>query len=134
MSESAGSRGNQRGHRQRDVQVPGEAVGVVEPPRYRLDFLVPRIHDITEEHAGVGGRVPPRNPSLDRLRAALSEDPRWVRSMLAPWRPFGQYQHLIVWIDLARPESKEVIRDAVTGIVDDYVPGVRLVEMVDSPV
>lgn len=54
--------------------------------------------------------------------------------MLAPWRPFGQYQHLIVWIDLARPESKEVIRDAVTRIVDDYVPGVRLVEMVDSPV
>jgi hypothetical protein len=67
---------------------------VAELPRYRLDFLVPEIHDIAEEHAGVEApfMLLPRNPTLDRLRAALAEDPRWTRSMLAPWRPFGQYQ------------------------------------------
>lgn len=71
---------------------------MAEPLRYRLDFLVPEMHDITEEHAGVAAPVtpPPRNATLDRLRAALAEDPRWQRSMLAPWRPFGQSQHLIV--------------------------------------
>lgn len=45
--------------------------------------------------------------------------------MLAPWRPSGQAQHLIVWIDLLQPESEEVVQDAVTGIVSDYLPGVR---------
>jgi hypothetical protein len=96
---------------------------------------VPEIHDIAEEHAGVEAPVtpPPRNATLDRLRAALAEDPRWTRSMLAPWRPFGQHQHLIVWIDLTQPESEEVIRDAVTGIVNDYLPGVALAEMVKNP-
>ena len=108
---------------------------MAELPRYRLDFLVPEIHDIAEEHAGAQppATPPPRNPTLDRLRAALAEDPRWTRSMLAPWRPFGQHQHLIVWIDLTQPESEEVIRDAVTGIVNDYLPGVRLAEMFKNP-
>ena len=53
--------------------------------------------------------------------------------MLAPWRPFGQHQHLIVWIDLTQPESERVIRDAVTGIVNDHLPGVTLAEMVENP-
>jgi hypothetical protein len=107
---------------------------VAETPRYRLDFLVPEIHDIAEDHAGIDAPAPPpRNPTLDRLRAALAEDRRWERSMLAPWKPFGQYQHLIVWIDLTQPESEEVIRDAVTGIVNCYLPGVRLAEMVKNP-
>lgn len=46
-----------------------------------LDFLVPESHDIAEEHAGVEAPVtpPPRNATLDRLRAALAEDPRWTR-------------------------------------------------------
>lgn len=109
---------------------------MAEPPRYRLDFLVPEIHDVDEEHAGVDAPVtpPPRNATLDRLRAALVEDRRWTRSMLAPWRPFGQHQHLIVWIDLTQPESEGVIRDAVTGIVNDHLPGVTLAEMVENPV
>jgi hypothetical protein len=108
---------------------------VADTPRYRLDFLVPEIHDISEDHAGIEASLtpPPRNPTLDRLRAALAEDPRWERSMLAPWRPFGQYQHLIVWIDLTQPESEEAIRDAVTGIVNDFLPGVRLAEMIKEP-
>jgi hypothetical protein len=108
---------------------------VVDIPRYRLDFLVPEIHDIAEEHTGIEVPVtpPPRNPTLDRLRAALVEDSRWMHSMLAPWRPFGQYQHLIVWIDLTRPESEDVIRDAVTEIVNDFLPGVRLAEMIKNP-
>jgi hypothetical protein len=108
---------------------------VAELPRYRLDLLVPEIHDIAEEHAGAqpSATPPPRNPTLDRLRAALAEDPRWTRSMLAPWKPFGQYQHLIVWIDLTQPESEEVIRDAVMALVDGFLPGVRLAEMIKNP-
>ena len=35
--------------------------------------------------------------------------------------------------DLTQPESEEVIRDAVTEIVNDYLPGVRLAEMVKNP-
>jgi hypothetical protein len=108
---------------------------VAELPRYRLDFLVPEIHDIAEEYGGVQAPLtpPPRHPTLDRLRAALAEEPRWTRSMLAPWRPFGQYQHLLVWIDLTGPESEDVIRDAVTSIVNNFLPGVRLAEMVKNP-
>jgi hypothetical protein len=107
----------------------------VDTPRYRLDFVVPENHDIAEEHFGVALRVtpPPRNETLDRLRASLAEDPRWERSMLAPWRPFGQQQHLIVWIDFADPESETVVRDAVSGIVNAFLPGVSLVEMVKNP-
>jgi hypothetical protein len=44
-----------------------------------------------------------------------------------------KYQHLIVWIDLTQPESEEVIRDAVTGIVNDHLPGVALAAMVENP-
>jgi hypothetical protein len=119
---------------ERRINSPWETVSVADA-RYRLDFLVPEIHDIAEDHTGIEGPVtpPPRNATLDRLRAALAEDPRWEHSMLAPWRPFGQYQHLVVWIDLTRSESEEVIRDAVTGIVNDYLPGVRLAEMVKNP-
>nr|MBA2599306.1 hypothetical protein [Actinomycetota bacterium] len=69
--------------------------------RYRLDFVVPERHDIAEEHDS-----PVHNETLDGLRAALATDPRWERSMLAPWRPFGDVQHLIVWIDLGRPGSE----------------------------
>jgi hypothetical protein len=117
------------------LTVPGRLSRWLSLPRYRLDFLVLEIHDIAEEHAGAQAPVtpPPRNATLDRLRAALAEDPRWTRSMLAPWRPFGQYQHLIVWIDLTQPESETVIRDAVTGIVNEYLPGVTLAEMVENP-
>jgi hypothetical protein len=53
--------------------------------------------------------------------------------MLAPWRPFGDEQHLIVWIDLTRPESEDIIQDAISGIVDQFLPGVRLLEMVKNP-
>ena len=35
--------------------------------------------------------------------------------------------------DLTRPESEEVIRDAVTRIVDNFLPGVRLAEMIKNP-
>jgi hypothetical protein len=48
---------------------------VAEPPQ-GLDLGVPEIHDIAEEHAGAQAPVtpPPRNATLDRLRAALAED------------------------------------------------------------
>ena len=75
----------------------------------------------------------PRNATLNRLRAALAEDPRWARSMLASWRSFSQAQHLIVWIDLTQPGSEEVVQDAVTGIVNNYLPGVTLAEIVKNP-
>jgi hypothetical protein len=108
---------------------------VADIPRYRLDFLVPEIHEISEDHLGIAAPAtpPPRSPTLDRLRAALAEDLRWERSMLAPWRPFGQYQHLIVWLDISRPRSEDVIRDAITGIVNNFLPGVRLAEMTREP-
>lgn len=76
---------------------------------------------------------PPRNATLDRLRATLAKDQRWQSSMLAPWRPFGQSQHLIVWIDLTQPGSEEVIQEAVTEIVNNYLPGVTLAEIVKNP-
>jgi hypothetical protein len=96
---------------------------------------LPESHDIAEEHSGLEVPVvpPPRNKTLDRLRAALAEDPRWERSMLAPWRPYGQQQHLIVWLDLTRTESEAVIRNAVTAIVSDVLPGVTFAEMVKDP-
>jgi hypothetical protein len=121
-------------HGLQSARQPWETV-VVETPRYRLDFVVPENHDIAEEHFGLEVPVtpPPRNETLDRLRAALADDPRWERSMLAPWRPFGQQQHLIVWIDLTQPESEIVVRDAVSGIVNDFLPGVTLAEMVKNP-
>jgi hypothetical protein len=53
--------------------------------------------------------------------------------MLAPWRPFGQPQHLIVWIDLTKPRSEESIRDAVARLVENFLPGVDLLEMVRNP-
>lgn len=108
---------------------------MADPLRYRLDFVVPDELDITEEHAGVKPPLdpPPRNPTLDRLRAALAEDPRWKRSMLAPWRPFDEPQHCIVWIDLTRPEDDAVIRAAVSRIVDTLLPGAWLLEMVKNP-
>jgi hypothetical protein len=107
---------------------------VAEPPRYRFDFGVLEGYFIAEEHAGIDAVTPPpRNPILDRLRAALAADPRWERSMLAPWRPFGDEQHLIIWIDLTQPESEDIIQDAISGIVDQFLPGVRLLEMVKNP-
>jgi hypothetical protein len=98
--------------------------------RYRFDFLVPEIHEISEDHAGIEEPVtpPPRNPTLDRLRAALAEDPHWERSMLAPWRPFGQYQHLIVWLDITRPESEgnsELPSNRVRGPSSRFGHGAR---------
>ena len=56
------------------------------PLRYRLDFVVSQRYDITEAHES-----PVRNETLDRLRAALALDPRWMRSMLAPYAPPGAY-------------------------------------------
>lgn len=53
--------------------------------------------------------------------------------MLAPWGPFGQEQHLIVWVDLTQPRSEIVIRDGVSRIVGDLLPGARLLEMVKNP-
>jgi hypothetical protein len=89
-------------------------------PRYRVDFTVPEIHDISEAYEGG------RNPTLDRLRAALAKDHRWERSMLAPWRPFGEEQHLIIWLDLAQRADKVILGEQVAKIVGGVLPGVRL--------
>ena len=96
--------------------------------RYRLDFVVPERHDIAEAHDS-----PVRNETLDRVRAALALDPRWERSMLAPWRPFGEGQHLIVWIDVPEPGLETAIGAVVSGIVNDFLPGSTLIEMVKNP-
>lgn len=79
---------------------------------------MPEIHDIGEEHTGMGWRLP---HSLGPWTVCGPLSRRTSRSMLAPWRPFGQYQHLIVWIDLTGPESEDVIRYALRG-VDDQGP------------
>ena len=108
---------------------------MAETPRYRLDFVVPERHDIAEDYGSPtpSASQPARNETLDRLRAALATDPRWERSMLAPWRPVRERQHLIVWIDLTRPGSEVVIRDAVAAIVEAVLPGAELMEMVKNP-
>jgi hypothetical protein len=96
--------------------------------RYRFDFVVPDTHDINEPD-----EASQNNPTLDQVRAALAENARWERSMLAPWRPYGQQQHLIIWIDLTKQESEMVIQDAVTDIVRSILPSSDLVEMVKNP-
>ena len=45
----------------------------------------------------------------------------------------GQDQHLIVWIDLGQPTSEIVVRDGVSRIVGDILPGARLREIVKNP-
>jgi hypothetical protein len=101
---------------------------VADTLRYRLDFVVPERHDIAEAHDSLV-----RNETLDRVRAALARDPRWTRSMLAPWRPVGQEQHLIVWLDLPEEGLETAIATVVSGIVNDFLPGARLAEMVRNP-
>ena len=53
--------------------------------------------------------------------------------MLAPWRPFGQGQHLIIWMDLPEAGSATAIATVVSGIVNDFLPGSTLIEMVQNP-
>lgn len=101
---------------------------VANIPRYRLDFVVPDEHYIDEP-----GDAGENNPTLDRLRAALAEDPRWERSMLAPWVPHGKQQHVIVWIETDASGSEMAIRDAVTEMVRGVLPWSELVEIVKNP-
>jgi len=101
---------------------------VADTLRYRLDFVVPERHEIAEAHDS-----PARNETLDRVRAALAGDARWERSMLAPWRPVGAAQHLIVWIDLPQAGSETAIGTVVSRIVNDFLPGSTLTEMVPNP-
>jgi hypothetical protein len=107
---------------------PGTQFIVADTLRYRLDFVVPERHEIVEAHDS-----PARNETLDRVRAALAEDPRWERSMLAPWRPVGAVHHLIIWIDLPHEGLETAIAAAVSGIVNDFLPGSTLTEMVPNP-
>ena len=88
--------------------------------RYQLDFAVPERHDIAEPQDA------PRNPTLQRLRAALSENPRWVSAMVAPFqRGPASEQHLIVCVD-TEEATKSVVSDAVSEVVDTILPGVGL--------
>jgi hypothetical protein len=103
-------------------------------PRYRLDFIVPESYDISEDPAE--GEFftsrPSRNPTLEHLRAAMSADSRWQRSMLAPWKPIAE-QHLIVWVDLDEETPESVISDSVYDVVSEVLPGVTLVAIVQTP-
>jgi hypothetical protein len=103
-------------------------------PRYRLDFIVPESYDISEDPAEgeFFTGTPSRNPTLERLRSAMSADSRWKRSLLAPWKP-GAEQHLIVWVDLDEETAEAVIRDGVYDVVSDVLPGVMLVGIVQTP-
>ena len=92
-------------------------------PRYRLDFAVPDRHDIAEPDDTA------RNPKLDHIRAVLADDGRWERSMMAPFRPYGQQQRLIVWVDTHDP-NRTAIGKAVFEIVDRVLPGVTLTDVV----
>lgn len=85
----------------------------------------PRLHGARDPRhlGGLRGR---RKPILDRLRAELAKDDRWERSMLAPWRPFGEEQHLIIWLDLAERRDKVILGDQVAVIVGGILPGVTL--------
>jgi hypothetical protein len=37
-----------------------------------------------------------------------------------------------VWIDLTRPESEDLIRYAATAIVSNFLPGVKLADMIKT--
>lgn len=103
-------------------------------PRYRLDFMVPESYDISEDpvEGDLFTGAPARNPKLERLRAAMSSDHWWQRSILAPWKP-GTQQHLIVWVDLDEETAEAVISDGVYDVVSDILPGVMLVGIVQTP-
>ena len=81
-----------------------------------MDSVVPERHDIAEARDS-----PVRNETLDRVRAALAHGPRWTRSMLAPWRPLSQEQHLIVRIDVPGPGLDTAIGAVVSEIVNDFL-------------
>ena len=49
--------------------------------------------------------------------------------MLAPFRPYGQQQRLIVWVD-TDDSSRAAIGKAVFEIVDRILPGVTLTDVV----
>jgi hypothetical protein len=89
-------------------------------PRYRLDFIVPEGHDISETSAT-------RSPILESLRSALIAA-GWDGSMVAPWRPStdDDTQHLIVWVDPREPLHEAALGVRVAAVVGDILPGVRL--------
>jgi hypothetical protein len=90
------------------LSVPSKAMG--DSPRYRLDLGVPPEHDVHEADDTA------RDPTLDHIRANLADDPRWA-FVLAPWRPYGEEQHLIVWLDLAEAREPSEIGNAVHDVV-----------------
>lgn len=100
---------------------------MADSTRYRLDFNVPPSLDVEERDPHV------LNPTLNHLRASLAEDGRWERSMLIPWKPYGQQQHLIVWVDAREAIEQVVLGNAVHEIVNDLLPGVTLIEVVPVP-
>ena len=47
---------------------------------------------------------------------------------------YGEMEkHLIVWIDLSEPGLETAIATVVSGIVNDFLPGSTLAEMVKNP-
>jgi hypothetical protein len=51
--------------------------------------------------------------------------------MLAPWRPFGDEQHLIIW--LAERVDQRILGDQMAKIVGGILPRVRLVRVELQP-
>lgn len=105
-----------------------------EPP-FRFDFIVPEGIDVAEEppEGEFFTADPVPSPLLERLRGALSADPRWTVKRVTPLRPDGdpeRRQHLILWTFVAEHENDELLQAARLGIaeiVTDLIPGASLI-------
>lgn len=49
-------------------------------------------------------------------------------------RPWGdrERQHVIVWVDVARPDAETLLQESVNGIVKDAIQGTTLVGFMES--
>jgi hypothetical protein len=110
-------------------------MGVNEPP-FRFGFAVPDElyidEPIPEGKTVLDGEVVP-NPLLERLRAALDGDPRWILERVVPLHSDrdARRQHLIVWVSIPDliDAGLEQAQGDVQQIVVDVVPGAWLIDI-----
>jgi hypothetical protein len=102
----------------------------VDDAPFRFEFTVPDGVDVPEpppEGKTVVGGDP--NPFLERLRAALGGDPRWVEKGVAMVLPDHAHPkpHIVVWVVPATDTDDACVQAGVDYVVADVIPGTTLV-------
>jgi hypothetical protein len=102
----------------------------VDDTPLRFEFTVPDGIDLPEAPPGgrtvVGGEP---DPFLERLRAALGDDPRWIEKGVAialPDQAHPRGPHIVVWVVPAADTDAGVVLAGVDEVVSDVIPGVTL--------